>query len=204
MTNRGRANILPKLNRILTLTAIIMLLPFSAWADLNLPVSGSVTSRVGWRLDPFGSGKLVYHRGTDIAVPVGTPVRATREGRVVHAGIHGGHGTAVIVEHENGDRTLYGHNSALTVQRGERVEAGTIIALSGNTGRSTGPHVHYEVMPGGWPVVQQVKADNPAKRRYAAGDDVRHKERRMDEIMDSILNRIGSFSELRGNAGQGG
>ena len=196
---------MPELNRILTLTAIIMLLPFSAWANLNLPVSGHVTSGVGWRLDPFGSGKLVYHRGTDIAVPVGTPVRATREGRIVHAGIHGGHGATIIVEHDNGDRTLYGHNSALTVRQGERVEAGTTIALSGNTGRSTGPHVHYEVMPGGRSSVHQVKTDNLVEPRYATGGNFRHRqEQKMDEIMNSILNKISGFSTRHGNAGQGG
>lgn len=196
------------LHRIFVVTAVVSALPLTVMAEMNLPVSGTVTSGVGWRLDPFGSGRPVYHRGIDIAVPTGTPVRATRGGRVVHTGIHKGHGATVIVEHDNGDRTLYGHNSDLTVRQGEQIEAGAIIALSGNSGRSTGPHVHYEIMPGGRPAVQLVKADSPAERRYLQGvpsSDVRHlQERKMDEIMDSILSKIGEFSARQGDAGQGG
>ena len=75
------------MNRLLIATALFIIVPCTAWADLDLPVNGSVTSGVGWRVDPFGSGRLIYHRGIDIAVPVGTPVHATRTGRVIFAGI---------------------------------------------------------------------------------------------------------------------
>ncbi len=157
------------MNRILVTISVLLFLPLAAWADLGLPVAnGFVTSGVGWRIDPFGSGKLVFHRGIDIAVPTGTPVRATRGGRVVFAGVHGGHGPTVIIEHDNGDRTVYGHNSTLTVHKGERIEAGTVIALSGNTGRSTGPHVHYEVLPGGRPFVDTAKTEETVETRYAS------------------------------------
>lgn len=177
-----------------------------ARADLGLPVEGPITSGVGWRLDPFGSGKMAFHRGIDIATPTGTPVRATRKGRVAHAGNRGGYGVAVIIEHDNGDRTLYGHNSSLAVKQGEQVEAGAIIAYSGNTGRSTGPHVHYELLPGGRPVnnAPPVMADTP-KSRQTTGKSMRNtEEKRLDETVDSILRRISGIGELTARVGQGG
>ncbi|MRR56396.1 MAG: M23 family metallopeptidase [Deltaproteobacteria bacterium] len=197
---------LPALTRILTLTAIIMLLPFSANADLDLPVKGGVvTSGVGWRLDPFGSGKPAYHRGTDIAVPIGTPVRSTRKGRVVHAGIHGGHGATVIIQNDDGDRTLYGHNSALMVRAGERVDADTTIALSGNSGRSTGPHVHYEVLPGGRSYIKVAQIEKASEPRHPSNGDLRHRqEQRIDDTVNSILRNINSTSILSGIDSQGG
>ena len=83
---------------ILLATVTLLNLSTVALAGIDLPVeNGVVTSGVGWRVDPFGSGKLAFHRGIDIAVPIGTPVRAIRTGRVVFAGAHGGHGTTVIV-----------------------------------------------------------------------------------------------------------
>ena len=186
-----------------TLIAFIAFFPSTVRADLDLPVKGPVTSGVGWRVDPFGSGRLVFHRGIDIAVPEGTPVRATRGGRIVHAGIHGGHGLTVIVEHNGGDKTLYGHNSALRVRPGEVLEAGTVVALSGNTGRSTGPHVHYELWPAGKGATATVNEvapppvapDMEARRRH---------EQRMDELVDSILRGIGRQVGSGVRTGQGG
>lgn len=194
------------LSLVLTATALLIILPLAAWADLNLPVAnGVVTSGVGWRPDPFGSGKLVFHRGIDIAVPIGTLVRATRGGRVVFAGVHGGHGTTVIVEHENGDRTLYGHNSTLTVQQGERVESNSIVALSGNSGRSTGPHIHYEVQPSGRPFVDVAQVEVTAEAERIIDSDLRYQqEQRMEEIMNSILRKINRSSVALERAGQGG
>ena len=192
---------------MITLFAFFAFLPSTVRADLNLPVNGPVTSGVGWRVDPFGSGRLVFHRGIDIAVPEGTPVRATRGGRVVHAGIHGGHGLTVIVEHDGGDKTLYGHNAALRVRPGEVLEAGAVVALSGNTGRSTGPHVHYELWPAGKGATVAAKAtvnevasppvtpDMEARRRH---------EQRIDELVDSILRGIGRPVGSDVGLGQGG
>lgn len=193
-------------NRICIITAIVIFLPLTAWADLSLPVAnGIVTSGVGWRVDPFGSGKLVFHRGIDIAVPTGTPVHATRGGRVVFAGIHGGHGATVIVEHENGDRTLYGHNSTLTVHPREQVDAGAVIALSGNSGRSTGPHIHYEVLPSGRSFEIAEVAETIEQRTISNGGDLRQQqEQRIDEAVSSILRKIKGFSTSPGNVGQGG
>jgi len=106
----------------------LLVSPAAALANLNLPVDGVVTSGVGWRVDPFGTGKKVFHRGIDIAVPVGTPVRSTRKGKVVFSGERRGYGATVIVEHDNGDRTLYGHNSTVNVNKGDVVESGTVVA----------------------------------------------------------------------------
>ena len=188
-------------------TLIFLLsLPAAALAGIELPVDGVVTSGVGWRVDPFGSGKLAFHRGIDIAVPVGTPVRSTRKGRVVLAGPRRGYGATVIVEHANGDRTLYGHNSVVKVQSGDLVEAGTVLALSGNTGRSTGPHVHYEEIASGRPVLEEgvpeeVSSDEVAKSELTADRKQRYQlEQKMEESVSSILKLIRPV----GAAGQGG
>lgn len=86
-----------------------------------------------------------YHTGLDIAVPEGTEVRATADGVVLYAGDGGGYGRVVFIQHASGFVTVYGHNSKLLVVAGQTVKAGQVISLSGSTGYSTGPHVHYEV-----------------------------------------------------------
>lgn len=192
------------MSRIL-IVVVMLLVPLSAWAELDLPVNGPVTSGVGWRVDPFGSSRLVYHRGIDIAVPVGTPVRATRGGRVVHADLHGGHGLTVIVEHDDGGRTLYGHNSEIVVRPGERIEPGAVIARSGNSGRSTGPHVHYEVLRGGRETITVARADGDLSRPARADGGLRRQqEQRMDEIVNSILRGIGRSASSAVGDGLGG
>jgi len=123
-----------------------VLLPHCASAARKSPVDGgTITSGVGWRLDPFGSGRMAYHNGYDIAVPVGTPVYPVEAGTVYFAGTYKGYGEMVAVDHHNGYVTIYGHNTAVRVKPGQTVDTTTVLALSGNTGRSTGPHVHYEV-----------------------------------------------------------
>lgn len=125
---------------------VALSLPAFALAARQSPVDGgTVTSGVGWRPDPFGSGRMVYHNGYDIAVPVGTPVHPTQAGTVYFAGPYKGYGNLVAVEHGKGFVTFYGHNSEVLVKPGQLVDTNTVIALSGSTGRSTGPHVHYEV-----------------------------------------------------------
>ena len=181
---------------------ILVGLPMAARADSALPVeNGLVTSGVGWRIDPFGSGKLAFHRGIDIAVPAGTPVHAIRKGRVVFAGAHGGHGSTVIVEHANGDRTLYGHNSIIRVQPGDMVESGTVIAFSGNSGRSTGPHVHFEQLPGNRSFIEVKEQEEVDAPKAVNSRDQRFLlEQKMDESVDSVLRRINGL----GAAGKGG
>ena len=181
--------------------ALILLLTLStaALADLDLPVKGVVTSGVGWRLDPFGTGKLAFHRGIDIAVPAGTPVRATRKGRVIFAGVRRGYGSTVIVEHANGDRTLYGHNSQVAVTSGDLVESGTVLAYSGNTGRSTGPHLHYEQIPSGRPVIEEVATVDLAKTESDKANNQRYLlEQKMEQSLNSILKTIRSGSTQQG------
>jgi murein DD-endopeptidase MepM/ murein hydrolase activator NlpD len=129
-------------------TVFLCLMLFAGSQSLHareLPVEGAVTSVIGWRIDPFGSGRLVYHRGIDIAVPSGTPVHPVKSGRVAFAGLYKGYGNLVAVTHSDGTATLYGHNSSLVAKVGDQVTPETVIALSGNTGKSTGPHVHFEV-----------------------------------------------------------
>lgn len=108
-----------------------------------------VTSEFGYRRDPF-TGETRGHSGMDLAVPTGTPVRAALPGTVTVSQYNaGGYGYYVMIDHGNGLSTLYGHNSRLLAQVGQTVEAGDIIALSGSTGRSTGPHLHFEVRVNG-------------------------------------------------------
>ena len=104
-----------------------------------------VTSEFGNRRDPF-TGERRGHSGMDLAVPTGTSVRAALPGTVtVSTYNQGGYGYYVMIDHGNGLSTLYGHNSQLLARVGQTVEAGDVIALSGSTGRSTGPHLHFEV-----------------------------------------------------------
>ena len=132
--------------RSLYVLAFLLLFPALSLAQRTLPVDGGkITSGIGWRLDPFGSGRMVYHRGIDIAVPEGSPVYPVQKGTVYYAGPYKGYGNLVAVNHGNGIITLYGHNATVKVTAGDRVDSTTVIALSGNTGRSTGPHVHFEV-----------------------------------------------------------
>jgi murein DD-endopeptidase MepM/ murein hydrolase activator NlpD len=134
-----------KLTTVLTV-ALIAILPATVLAERKSPVDGGVlTSSPGLRIDPFGSGRMIMHNGWDIAVPTGTPVYPTQEGTVYFAGQYKGYGNLVAIEHGKGYISLYGHNSELLVKPGVYVTSKTVIALSGNTGRSTGPHIHYEV-----------------------------------------------------------
>jgi murein DD-endopeptidase MepM/ murein hydrolase activator NlpD len=115
------------------------------------PVSGWVTSRFGYRQSPF-TGKREFHKGLDIANRVGTPIVATADGVVSYSGRKGLLGKVVVIDHGHGLVTRYGHVDALKVEVGAAVNRGQVIAHVGNTGRSTGPHLHYEVRLNGVPV----------------------------------------------------
>lgn len=117
-------------------------------APLSLPVDGRITSHFGLRADPLGKGER-RHAGIDIAAPAGTPVKAIAAGTVVFSGPAGGYGNLVAIDHGNGITTRYAHNRALLVSIGERVTLGQEIAQVGSTGRSTGPHLHFEVLRDG-------------------------------------------------------
>jgi murein DD-endopeptidase MepM/ murein hydrolase activator NlpD len=111
----------------------------------------TISSGYGSRPSPFGRGRE-YHSGLDIGAPYGTPIYATADGVVQTASYSGGYGNMVLIYHGYGFTTLYGHMSRMAVKRGQSVKRGQIIGYVGSTGRSTGPHVHYEVRVYGNPV----------------------------------------------------
>jgi len=123
-------------------SATPVIVPPSGTGRLAWPVSGPVTSGFGPRW-----GRM--HEGIDIAVPVGTPVRAAAAGTVIYAGWLGGYGNLVVVDHGGGLSTAYAHNSSFAASVGQSVAAGQVVSYSGNTGNSSGPHVHFEVRVNG-------------------------------------------------------
>jgi murein DD-endopeptidase MepM/ murein hydrolase activator NlpD len=116
---------------------------------LQVPVAGTPTSGFGMRTDPVHGGAGQMHPGFDLAAPKGTPVGAAAAGKVVSAGVAGGYGNLIIVDHGNGYTTRYGHLSAIDVKVGDQVTPGQIIGAVGSTGYSTGPHLHFEVRHNG-------------------------------------------------------
>lgn len=118
------------------------------------PVRGPVNSEFGRRPSPWtaDSGAREFHAGLDIGAPVGTSVRAPAHGTVLFAGRVPEYGISLIIDHGNEIRSVYGHLSRLYVSQNELVERGQVVALTGNTGRSSGPHLHYEVLVQGRPV----------------------------------------------------
>jgi murein DD-endopeptidase MepM/ murein hydrolase activator NlpD len=117
-----------------------------------LPCSGDITSDFGWRGNPFGGRSKETHEGVDIANSSGTSIKAAGDGVVTFSGWKSGYGNVVIISHGNGYESFYGHNSKLKVSEGTRVKRGDLIALMGSTGRSTGPHCHFEVRLNGTPI----------------------------------------------------
>jgi murein DD-endopeptidase MepM/ murein hydrolase activator NlpD len=121
------------------------------WARIpsTPPITNArLTSDYGLRRDPF-TRRLTWHRGLDLAAPRGTPVRASAEGRVTRAGRYSGYGLLVEIDHENGIRTRYAHNSRLAVHTGDLVRRGSVISYVGSTGRASAAHLHYEVLING-------------------------------------------------------
>ncbi len=110
----------------------------------NKPAHGRLTSHYGYRRDPF-TGKRAFHRGIDIANRVGMKVHAAQSGTVIYTGSRYGYGRTVIIQHRFGYKSLYGHLSSFSVRRGQYVKSGQVIGTLGNTGRSTGPHLHFEI-----------------------------------------------------------
>ncbi|GAB7140832.1 hypothetical protein RsTz2092_07850 [Deferribacterales bacterium RsTz2092] len=113
--------------------------------------SKRATSSFGFRRSPF-TGIPSYHEGTDCISSMGAPVFATADGVVVYAGVRTGYGYLVTIDHGFGYMTRYAHNSRLLVWAGMAVQKGDVVSLSGSTGRSAGPHLHYEVLFNGMPV----------------------------------------------------
>jgi len=118
-------------------------------SPIGRPHYGEQTSGFGYRYNPFGSGTLEGHKGLDFSGDSGDPVRTTADGVVEFAGVKGGYGNCVIVRHKSGYETLYGHLSRILVKQNQKIETGYEIGKLGSTGRSTGPHLHYEVIKDG-------------------------------------------------------
>jgi murein DD-endopeptidase MepM/ murein hydrolase activator NlpD len=121
--------------------------PVAGKGALKIP-DGQVTSAYGWRRDPF-SGAQRFHKGIDVALVYGQDVPAAGAGRVVFAGDRGTYGTMVVLEHPSGQQTLYAHLLAAGVKAGDEVGAGQVIGKTGDSGRATGPHLHFEVVEAG-------------------------------------------------------
>jgi murein DD-endopeptidase MepM/ murein hydrolase activator NlpD len=139
--------------------------PAEATDDIALAEpGGTVTSPFGWRPDPF-NGHVKFHAGLDIRSAYGSDVRAAGSGTVAFAGEQSGYGLTVVIDHGDGLQTRYAHLSSLSVHEGDTVESGEVVARSGNSGRSTGPHLHFEVRKDG-------RAIDPASiKDLAAGAD---------------------------------
>jgi murein DD-endopeptidase MepM/ murein hydrolase activator NlpD len=118
------------------------------------PAQGWISSAFAYRRSPF-TGKREMHKGMDIAHHLGTPIWATADGTITFVGENGGMGLMVVIDHGHGLTTRYAHLQKTLKKRGDRVRRGETIALMGNTGRSTGPHLHYEVRVNGLPVNPQ-------------------------------------------------
>jgi len=108
------------------------------------PIEGPVTAAFGERIDPF-NGEGAFHSGVDIGSPIGQPIIAPADGTILFADFMGGYGRAIVVDHGHGITTRYGHLKSFAVFAGERVHRGDTIGYVGDSGRSTGPHLHYEV-----------------------------------------------------------
>jgi murein DD-endopeptidase MepM/ murein hydrolase activator NlpD len=112
--------------------------------SLRMPVDGRISSNFGWRPDPF-TGEDKFHSGIDIAASSGQAIYPINQGRVIFSGLTKGYGNTVVIDHGDGYITKYGHNLTNLVSVGDDVEPGQVIALVGSTGRSTGPHLHFEI-----------------------------------------------------------
>jgi murein DD-endopeptidase MepM/ murein hydrolase activator NlpD len=137
-------------------TGGLRLMPGTSFADSTYtpsiwPVLGHITDSFGERLDPF-SGEGAFHTGVDVASDYGAPVHATADGVITVADDHAGYGRLVVIDHGFGITTWYAHLSAFSAVPGARVKRGEVVGYTGISGRSTGPHVHYEVRMNNAPV----------------------------------------------------
>lgn len=120
-----------------------------SYTPLGYPFQGNITSTFGHRENPFGGSNIETHKGLDIKGSFGSPVKAMAKGEVEFAGLRGGFGNCIMLKHGNGFETLYGHLSKILVRVGQKIDIGQQIGLIGSTGRSTGPHLHYEIHKNG-------------------------------------------------------
>jgi len=156
---------LATLSEAAAFTAAVGSLTLDAEADVPSawPVSGRVTSAFGMRVAPLRGGWRM-HPGLDISASSGTRVRSAGAGLVVFSGYRSGYGNTVVVDHGDGMKTLYGHMSRLAARKGRRVREGEVIGYVGSSGRSTGPHLHFEVRFRGEPVNPMCYLSTPPRR----------------------------------------
>ena len=136
------------------------------------PVKGLITAEFGYRRSPF-TGRREFHEGVDIAAPAGTPILATADGVVSFAGPMSDYGKVVFIDHGHGLATFYAHDSRIRVREGQLVKRGDVIAYVGSTGRTTGPHVHYEVHLNGAVVNPLKYIIDMSDMRYAGEQNVK-------------------------------
>ncbi len=118
--------------------------------SIIMPASGRLSSRFGYRIDPVTKKRNTFHKGIDISAPAGTPVYAAESGTIIEAGYkQSGYGNLIVIKHGNDMATYYGHLSKIISAKGSRVEKGELIGNVGSTGKSTGPHLHFEIRKGG-------------------------------------------------------
>jgi murein DD-endopeptidase MepM/ murein hydrolase activator NlpD len=146
-------------------------------AALTMPLDSATTSAFGWRKDPLGQERR-FHSGVDLRAAYGTEVPAAAGGQVIFAGDRGGYGTMVVIRHDDGFDTRYAHLSSMAVRVGDRVEAGHAIGRVGSSGRSAGPHLHFEVIRNGQQLdPTQVTGSRAAEFKFVSGVDDSLQER---------------------------
>lgn len=123
-----------------------------AFTPMGLPHSGGISSSFGHRENPFTGENIETHKGLDIKGKYGGIVKSAATGKVIFAARRGGYGNCIVIKHGNGFETIYGHLSKILVKEGQIVQAGQQIGKIGSTGRSTGPHLHYEIHKNGKPI----------------------------------------------------
>lgn len=149
-----------------------------------LLVEGPVSSAFGWRRDPL-AGTPRFHAGIDLQLAYGHEVPAPAAGRVVFAGEQAGYGQTVVVEHVNGYQTRYAHLSAITISAGQDLAAGQVIGRVGQSGRTTGPHLHFEVSRDGRPI-------DPLELARVMSDRFKSLEGGVDYPLDDTPQRVAS------------
>jgi murein DD-endopeptidase MepM/ murein hydrolase activator NlpD len=138
------------LSLILALALVVVLIYRRKMTNVTMwswPAQGRISSRFGERVHPV-TGATSFHNGIDIAVPIGTPIKAPADGKVVSIYTHDRGGKSLILEHANGWKTGYAHLNGYNVQVGDQVKQGDVIAYSGNTGIGTGAHLHFTMTNG--------------------------------------------------------
>ncbi|MBF0107373.1 MAG: M23 family metallopeptidase [Deltaproteobacteria bacterium] len=148
---QGQARLVKKISQAQSFKGRLTLPEVDPSIPAIWPTEGTITSLYGMRRDPFLK-TYQFHSGVDIANFKSTDVLATASGRIEYSGKKSGYGNAVVINHGNGYKTLYGHCERLFVARGDKVQKKTLIAAMGSTGRSTGDHLHYEVVFAGEPL----------------------------------------------------